>query len=333
MPAARPTHRPDGSVEVPTFTLPISAFLSHEAAEKMRGRAGRQGFEGLAAPTLEAMREASERAVAPMVEASLRRYPVTIREAEIAGVRVREIEPADGRFDPDRVLVNLHGGGFMMCAEGCALVESIPIAAVGGFKVITVDYRQGPEHAFPAASEDVAAVLNALAERYPPSRTGLFGCSAGGALTTQVIAWLHDKKAPVPGAIGVFGAGGVRFGAGDSAHVAAYIDGSFPAPGPDGHVLPNLYFRDADMQGPLISPALHPEVLAAFPPTLVLTGTRAMDMSPAIYTHYQLLKAGVDADLIVGEGMGHCYLYDPDLPESREVYDLIVRFFRTHLGG
>ena len=42
-------------------------------------------------------------------------------------------------------------------------------------------------------------------------------------------------------------------------------------------------------------------MLATFPPTLIVTGTRAMDLSPAIFTNSQLLKAGVRSTLIVGE--------------------------------
>ena len=34
-----------------------------------------------------------------------------------------------------------------------------------------------------------------------------------------------------------------------------------------------------------------------------ITGTRAVDLSPAIYTHSQLLKAGARSNLLVGEGM------------------------------
>jgi acetyl esterase/lipase len=85
------------------------------------------------------------------------------------------------------------------------------------------------------------------------------------------------------------------------------------------------------MADPIISPALHPDVVAKFPPTLLITGTRAMDMSPAIYTNSQLLKAGVRSTLIVGEGMGHCYLYQSSLPEARDAYQVIVNFFRENL--
>jgi monoterpene epsilon-lactone hydrolase len=82
----------------------------------------------------------------------------------------------------------------------------------------------------------------------------------------------------------------------------------------------------------MISPGLHPDVLAKFPPTLIITGTRAFDMSPAVYTHSQLVKAGVPGDLIVGEGLGHCYMYTPSLPESQDAYRAIVKFFKTNLG-
>jgi hypothetical protein len=30
--------------------------------------------------------------------------------------------------------------------------------------------------------------------------------------------------------------------------------------------------------------------------------------------------------------MWHAFLMDPDLPESQEVYDVIVKFFDRHLG-
>ena len=70
-----------------------------------------------------------------------------------------------------------------------------------------------------------------------------------------------------------------------------------------------------------------------FPPTLIVTGTRSFELSNAVYTHTQLVKHGVDADLHVWEGMFHGFFYNPDVPESRECYDVIVRFFAERLGG
>ena len=214
------------------------------------------------------------------------------------------------------------------------MLESVPVASVGGYKVVTVNYRMGPEARHPAAVEDVAAVYRELLKQYQPKHIGIYGCSAGGALTGQAASWFPANGLPQPGAIGIFGAGAVRMMAGDSAHVAAYIDGSFPAPPKAGEKGPDItkgYFDGADMGDPVISPALHPDRMAKFPPTLLITGTRAMDMSPAAVTNSALIKAGVPSTLIVGEGMGHCYIYQSQLPESRDAYQAIAAFFRQNL--
>jgi epsilon-lactone hydrolase len=77
---------------------------------------------------------------------------------------------------------------------------------------------------------------------------------------------------------------------------------------------------------------LRPEVLAKFPPTLIVTGTRGFEFSSAVYTHSQMVKQGVQAELHVWEGMFHGFFYNPDVPESRECYDVIVKFFDRQLG-
>jgi monoterpene epsilon-lactone hydrolase len=86
------------------------------------------------------------------------------------------------------------------------------------------------------------------------------------------------------------------------------------------------------LNDPLAAPATSPEVLAKFPPTLVVSGTRAFELSSAVHTHAQLVKQGVDADLHVWEGMFHGFFYNVDVPESRDCYDVIVKFFDRQLG-
>jgi len=51
----------------------------------------------------------------------------------------------------------------------------------------------------------------------------------------------------------------------------------------------------------------------------------------AVSTHAQLVKLGVSADLHVWEGLEHGFINDPELPEAREAYDVITRFFARHL--
>src|SRR3546814_5596313 len=95
----------------------------------------------------------------------------------------------------------------------------MPIAAIGRIKVISVDYRQGPDFTFPAASEDVAAVYRELIKQYDPRNIGIYGCSAGGLLTAQSVAWLIDKKLPLPGAIAMLCEGGAYWTEGDSSRM------------------------------------------------------------------------------------------------------------------
>ncbi len=331
---SRPTFGKDGTVQVPAFELPPSDYISKEALEQIQGRARQPITAPAQEPDVVKSRAGLEAAMAPRVASMLKRYPVDIVEQTMGGVPTRILTPKGGKVDPNTVLINLHGGAFSVCADACAVLESAPIASVGGYKVVTVNYRMAPEAKHPAGVEDVAAVYRELLKSYKPEQIGIFGCSAGGALTAQAAAWLPAHGLPQAGAVGIFGAGGVPFTTGDSAYIAGYIDGSFPAPAKPGQPKLDLtrgYFDGTDMKDPIVSPALHPEVLAKFPPSLIITGTRAMDMSPAIFTNSQLLKAGIKSTLIVGEGMGHCYMYSAELPESHDAYQATVNFFREHL--
>ncbi len=263
-------------------------------------------------------------------------YPADIAEESVAGVPVRIFTPRGKAVAKDRVLINVHGGAFTVCWEACSILESLPIASLGGFKVVSINYRMAPEHRHPAGVEDVEKVYRELLKTYRPQQIGLFGCSAGGALTAQAAAWMPGRGLPQFGAVGIFGAGAVRFSAGDSAYISGHVSGAFPAPPPPGQPagdMTNGYFAQADMNDAIISAALHPDVMAKFPPTLIITGSRAMDMTPAIVTNSALIKAGVASTLIVQEGMDHCYIYQSNLPEAQDAYRATVNFFRANLGA
>lgn len=333
---ARPTIAPDGTINVPSFQLPPSEFMSKEGVDFLKMRAAMPMRGPVPTADIVQLRAGQDRMMTPFIAMMRQRYPANVADEAIGGVPVRVFTPKDKSVDPKRVLINLHGGAFSICWEACSTLESQPIAAIGGFKVISVNYRMAPENRHPAGVEDVATVYRELLKRYKPKQIGIYGCSAGGALTAQAAAWFPRHGLPQAGAIGVFGAGGIRFGAGDSAYMAGYIDGSFPPPARAGDPpRPDLsfgYFKDIDNRDPVVSPALHQDVLAKFPPSLIITGTRAMDMSPAVYTNSQLLKAGVRSTLIVGEAAGHCYIYFPQFPEAQDAYQQIVRHFRENLG-
>jgi epsilon-lactone hydrolase len=225
-----------------------------------------------------------------------------------------------------RVLINLHGGGFLWGEGNGARVESIPIAGLGKITVITVAYRMAPEFKFPAASEDVAAVYRELLKERHASEIGVYGCSAGGILTAEAIAWFQKVNLPMPGAIGTF-CGSAEAPGGDSRYVAPLLVGEQPSS------LRMPYFSGTSPSDPLVFPANSPALLAHFPPTLLIAGSRDPTVSSLFATQAALSKAGVEAELHVWDGMWHAFFFDPDLPESQEVYHTVVKFFDRHLGA
>jgi acetyl esterase/lipase len=263
----------------------------------------------------------------PKIEVARRLYPVTEEVLEIDGVYTEVFTPAGGvpPENAERVLINLHGGGFSLGARTEGRLESIPVASVAGMRVVAVDYRQGPEHRFPAATEDVVTVYRHLLESHAPGQIGIFGCSAGGLLTAETVAWLDAHELPQPGAIGIFCAGAGRFGSGDAGPITEALGATMPGAGE------MKYFEGADWKDPLVAPIDHPEVLRRFPPTLVVTSTRDLALSSALVTHQRLVGAGVESELHVYEGLMHYFFADTELPESRHLFDVIAGFFDRRL--
>ncbi len=254
----------------------------------------------------------------------------------IAGVQTDIIIPKGGVAprNRNRVLINLHGGAFAWGARDGGQAESIPVAALGVIEVITVDYREGPENHFPAASEDVAKVYAELLKRYRPENIGIFGCSAGGILTAEALAWFQRHDLPRPGAVAMLCSGAKAF-TGDSAYLAPILNGGPPVKqidNPAAGVSAMPYFAGADPKDPLVLPGSSDAVMARFPPTAILTGTRDFAMSAALDTANQLNRLGVEVDLHVWDGMSHAFMMLPQLPEAREANHALARFFDRHLG-
>jgi epsilon-lactone hydrolase len=322
-----------GMIRVPAFDLPVSNLLATEAQIVLQQQA-KQLETAKVCPynpyrDVRAWRKCTAEKVFPeIIRQHKRRYSVQIQSVRIAGVYTEIVTPADGIApeNRERVLINLHGSGFVGGARQVGQMESIPIAAVGKIKVVTVDYRLAPEHTFPAATEDVVAVYRRLLREYRSESIGLYGCSAGGLLTAQTIVWLQKEGLPLPAAIGMFCAGGSYWAAGDSGHFGAALSGA-SSPAPQEHP----YFKDADVKDPLVFPILSAHMMAKFPPSLLITATRDVALSSVAYTHSRLVELGVEADLHVWEGLGHAFFFDPELPQSREVYKVTVKFFDKHL--
>jgi epsilon-lactone hydrolase len=331
---------PDGTIHVPAFVLPESSLLSEETRASLKHMRDTMEPDSKVCPAISDRTDRATMATARGCEAkefyksafykSFRdQFDVVVTTRVIGGVPTEVFTPKSGIApkNKDRVLINVHGGHFKAGSRTISHLESMPIASVGKIQIISIDYRMAPEYAFPAASEDVAAVYRELLKTYKPQNIGIYGCSAGSLLAAESIAWFQKKGLPLPAAVGMFGGAASYYQEGDSGHLASVLD-AFELESPEKHP----YFKATAPKDPEAFPIYSPQIMAKFPPSLLIATTRDVGESAVVYTHSRLVKLGVEADLHVWEGLGHCFFSMPEVPESHDVYDVVVKFFDQHLG-
>lgn len=148
-------------------------------------------------PALESLSPADARAVFRSTGGALAGSPIQMADVKEAvavhgDVRVplRIYVPRSGR-QPHPVLVYYHGGGWTIGDLDTHDNVARRFADRGECMVISVDYRLGPEHPFPAAVDDAIAafawaVSNAQDLGGDPGRIAVGGDSAGGNLAAVV---------------------------------------------------------------------------------------------------------------------------------------------------
>jgi len=256
-------------------------------------------------------------------------YPVNIQETKIAGIRTDIITPF-AETNKDRVLINLHGGGFIV--DSGSLIEGIPIAYLTHIKVITVYYRLAPENPYPAPVDDVVAVYKELLKTYQPQHIGIFGTSAGAILTGEVASKLKQAGLPLPGALGMFSTLADFSRPADSQQLFALngFSGDI-APQPSDRPHDDRYVGKNDPKDPVLSPLLAD--LHGWPPCLLVTSTRDLLLSNTSMFHLALLRAGVDSQLLVFEALPHAFWYHFQLPETKEALGMMAKFFDEKLAN
>ena len=254
--------------------------------------------------------------------------PNKIKNTTVAGVPVRVVTPDNvGASNRDKVLINLHGGGFN--ADSGSYAESIPIAGYTGIKVVAVLYRLAPEHPFPAAVDDAVAVYKELLKNYKPDHIVIYGTSAGAVLTAEVAVKLKQLSLPMPAALGVFSALDSFARMGDSWAMYSLRGLAGHLEPPDAGVHDPYYVGSTDPKDPVLSPIYAD--LRGLPPTLFVTSERDALLSGTANLHRAYLRAAVDARLVVFDALPHAFWYNPDLPESIEANHLMADFFLAHL--
>jgi acetyl esterase len=118
---------------------------------------------------------------------------------------VRIYTPKSGA-GPWPVVVYYHGGGWVIADKDVYDGGARALSKLANAVVVSVDYRQGPEHKFPAAHDDAIAAYewalkNAASIEGNPAKVALAGESAGGGLAVATAIAARDRKLQAPLAI------------------------------------------------------------------------------------------------------------------------------------
>lgn len=255
--------------------------------------------------------------------------PNTIEDTTIAGVPVHLVTPEGmPAANADKVLIDLHGGGFN--GDSGSYAESIPIAGYTHIKVVAVLYRLAPEHPFPAAVDDAVAVYKELLKTYKPDHMVIYGTSAGAVLTAEVAVKLKQLGLPMPAALGIFSGLDSFAHMGDSWAMYTLNGLSGHLDPPNDAVHDTYYTGSTDPKDPVLSPIYAD--LHGLPPTLFMSSERDALLSGTANLHRAYLRAGVDARLVVFDALPHAFWYNSELPEAIEANKLQADFFVKQLA-
>jgi acetyl esterase len=230
------------------------------------------------------------------------------------------------------VFVYLHGGGFRIGSPSANDRQMREIADAWGGMVISADYLHVPEHVFPAAVEEAAAVLRWLHAQgadwqVDGDRIACGGTSAGAAVAFGAavalggVSWLRAAV----GIVGAFSSDTATASMRDPGHQGLFPDRDSAAAVFDGY-LPDPATRD--------DPRAH--LLKADPALLPITFLAAAqfdvfrDASTAMAERLQ--AAGRLQALKVYPGMSHLFFgFSRSVDRAAECVQDVARFLRDRL--
>nr|WP_271213716.1 alpha/beta hydrolase [Rhodococcus wratislaviensis]GLK40931.1 alpha/beta hydrolase [Rhodococcus wratislaviensis] len=294
--------------------LPGGAVDADAALERARNSFAAVFGDGR--PSLEQLR----RNLDAMLESHLA-DDVSVDEVVIGGVE--SLRVAAGSVIDDNVLVWFHGGGYVMGSPHGYRHAAAALSRALGSVVVLPDYRLAPEHPFPAALEDAAAVMDALTAEYGPEHTAVGGDSAGGGLTVSVLVDARDRGAALPAA-----AVAVSPLADFTASGASVLTNRDTDPVITERSLGMLaasYLRKNDRNTPLASPVFAD--LTGLPPILLLASDSEILLDDAVRIHNSVQAAGGVSTLSVYPNTCHAWtLFTEFLPQARDGVDEIAHF-------
>jgi acetyl esterase len=234
---------------------------------------------------------------------------------------------------PWPVVVYYHGGGWVIANKDVYDGGARALSKLANAVVVSVDYRQGPEHRFPAAHDDAIAAYewalkNAASIKGDPAKVALAGESAGGGLAVATAIAARDRKLQMPVAVV-----SVYPIAGTDTTTPSYVENAEAKP--LNRVMMSWFF-DHYLNGPqdranprvnLVAADLH-----GLPPTTIINAQIDPLRSEGEMLAQKLRAAGVDVqqktyDAVTHEFFGMGMVVDKAMAAEQMAADALKRGF------
>ncbi len=254
---------------------------------------------------------------------------VSAAAVDAGGVSAEWFTPNDG--DGERVLLYLHGGGYVMGSVQSHRAMLERLARACACRVLALNYRLAPEAPFPAAIDDaVAAYRWLLGTGVKPAHIAIAGDSAGGGLTLATLVALRDAGVALPSCAVPISPWTDMEGSGASMQTRAAVD---PIVQKEALLeISKVYLGTADAKNPLASP-LYAD-LKGLPPLLIQVGDCETLLDDTTRLEDKLKAAGVEATIEVWDEMIHVWhLFAPMLDQGQQAIDRIGQFVSQHTSA
>jgi acetyl esterase/lipase len=263
--------------------------------------------------------------------AELFRVPadVGVEKINLDGIPALWIRPAG--VDKTRVMLYLHGGGYVTGSPNGHLMMCVPMAQTLQMNVLLPAYRLAPEHPFPAAVDDARKAYRwLLGQGFQPEKIVIAGDSAGGGLSLTTTLALRDAGEPLPAAVVAISPWTDLTHAGQSHFTLAEPEAVLKTDVLKEWAL--LYAGDAaNLVNPLVSPIFAD--FHGFPPLMIQAGSEEVLLDDSRLLAEKARAEGVSVTLKVWDGLWHVWHALGDLiPESRMAFDEISQFVEQVLA-
>ena len=249
-------------------------------------------------------------------------------------LRLRVYTPSVETHGPLPGLAYFHGGGLIAGSLESHEMICCALSQAGECKVVSVDYRLGPEHRFPAAVEDACAAVSWITAHAADlgihaNRLGVSGDSAGAILAAVSCQAAIQAGAP-PLKLQLLLCPILDYAA-ETPSRLQFDSGYLIDRATFRHDLENYLGADDSPVDPRISP-LRAASVAGFPPTVIHTAEfdPARDEGEAYALRLQ--RAGVETTYRCHSGMIHLfYGLGQLIPYTATAYELIGNDVRAAL--